>query len=156
MFISKRVLIISGIAGVILAGCIGLGLAFAFSQMNQASSQQAIPTEIPTIIGSSTNNSSGQRACIIGIVQSISGQSFVVSANQGKRVVTVTVNDQTAYSKHGNQASLSFTDLGVGNRVRITAQDQCNRKETTIMAQSITILAVVAGLTPTTATTPTP
>ena len=121
MFISKRVLIISGIAAVILAGCIGLGLAFAFSHMNQASSQQATPTEIPTIIGSSTNNSSGQRACIIGIVQSISGQSFVVSANQGKRVVTVTVNDQTAYSKHGNQASLSFTDLGVGNRVRITA-----------------------------------
>ena len=156
MFISKRVLIISGIAAVILAGCIGLGLAFAFSHMNQASSQQATPTAIPTIIGSSTNNSSGQRACIIGIVQSISGQSFVVSANQGKRVVTVTVNDQTAYSKHGNQASLSFTDLGVGNRVRITAQDQCNRKETTIMAQSVTILAVVGGLTPTTATTPTP
>ena len=155
MFISKRVVILSGIAAVILAGCIGLGLAFVFSHMNQASSQQATPTEIPTIIGSSTNNSSGQRACIIGIVQSISGQSFVVSANQGKRVVTVTVNDQTAYSKHGSQ-TLSFTDLGLGNRVRITAQDQCNRKETTIMAQSVTILAVVGGLTPTITTTPTP
>lgn len=156
MFISKRVLIISGITAVILAGCIGLGLAFAFSHMNQASSQQTTPTEIPTFIGSSTNNSSGQRACIIGIVQSISSQSFVVSANQGKRVVTVTVNDQTAYSKHGNQASLSFRGLGVGNKVRITAQGQCNREETTVMAQSVTILAVVGGLTPITTTTPRP
>jgi hypothetical protein len=156
VFISKRILIISGISAVILAGCIGLGLAFAFSHMNQASSQQATPTEIPTIIGSSTNNSSGQRACIIGIVQSISGQSFVVSANQGKRVVTVIVNNQTAYSKHGNQASSSFADLVVGNRVRIAAQGQCNRKETTVMAQSVAILAVVGGLTPTSAATPTP
>ncbi|MGZ3623154.1 MAG: hypothetical protein ACXWPG_08635, partial [Ktedonobacteraceae bacterium] len=129
MFISKRVLIIGGIVAIILAGCIGLGFAFAFCHTNQASSQPATPTVIPTAIGSNTNNTSGQRACIIGIVQSINGQSFVVSANQGKRVVTVTVNDQTAYSKHGNQASLSFTDLGIGNRVRITAQGQCNRRE---------------------------
>ena len=156
MFISKRVLIISGIVSVILAGCIGLGLAFAFSHMNQASSQQAIPTEIPTVIGSTTNNSSGQRACIIGVVQSISGQSFVVSANQGKRVVTVTVNGQTAYSKHGNQASTSFADLMAGNRVRITAQGQCNRKETAVMAHSVAILAVAGGLTPTSSATPTP
>jgi hypothetical protein len=156
VFISKRVLIISGITAVFLAGCIGLGLAFAFSHMNQAPSQQTTPTEIPTIIGSSTNNSSGQRACVIGIVQSISSQSFVISANQGKRVVTVTVNDQTAYSKRGNQAALSFTGLGVGNKVRITAQGQCNRKETTVMARSVTILAVVGGLTPITTTTPRP
>ena len=156
MFISKRVLIISGVVAVFLAGCIGLGFAFAFSQINQASSQAATPAELPTAIGSNTNNSSGQRACIIGNVQSMSGQSFVVSANPGKRVVTVTVNNQTAYSKHGNQASLSFTDLVVGNRVRITAQGQCNRKETTVMAQSVAILAVVRGLTPTSTATPTP
>ena len=156
MFISKRVLIISGIVAVILAGCISLGFAFAFSHTNQASSQPTTPTEIPTAIGSNINNTSGQRACIIGIVQSISGQSFVVSANQGKRVVAVTVNDQTAYSKHGNQASLSLTDLRVGNRVRITAQAQCIRKETTVMAQSVAILAVGGGLTPTSTATPTP
>jgi Domain of unknown function (DUF5666) len=156
MFINNRVLIISGIVAVFLAGCIGLGLAFAFSHMNQASSQQITPTAIPTVIGSTTNNASGQRACIIGIVQSISSQSFVVSANQGKRVVTVTVNDQTAFSKHGNQASSSLAALGVGNRVRIIAQGQCNRKETTVMAQSVAILAVGAGLTPTSTATPTP
>ena len=156
MSISKRVLIISGIMAVILAGVIGFGFAFAFSQVNRASTQNATITDTPTNVGSVTNVTSGQRACILGIVQSLSNQSFVVSANQGKRVLTVTVNDQTTYSKHGNQASTSFADLAVGNRVRITAQGQCNRKETTVVAQSIAILASTGALTPTSAATPTP
>jgi hypothetical protein len=154
--ISKRVLIISGIMAVILAGVIGFGFAFAFSQVNRASTQNATITDTPTTVGSVTNVTSGQRACILGIVQSLSNQSFVVSANQGKRVLTVTVNDQTTYSKHGNQASSSFADLAVGNRVRVTAQGQCNRKETTVVAQSIAILASTGALTPTSAATPTP
>ena len=156
MSISKRVLIISGIMAVILAGVIGFGFAYAFSQVNRASTQNATPTDAPTTVGSVTNVTSGQRACILGIVQSLSNQSFVVSANQGKRVLTVTVNDQTTYSKHGNQASSSFADLAVGNRVRVTAQGQCNRKETTVVAQSIAILASTGALTPTSAATPTP
>ena len=156
MFVSRRVLLISGIVAVFLAGVLGFGFAFAFSHMNQASTQQVSPANIPTVAGSATNVASGQRACILGIVQSLSNQSFVVSANQGKRVVTVTVNDQTAYSKHGNQASSTFADLAVGNRVRVTAQGLCNRKETTVVAQSVAILASTGGLTPISTATPTP
>ncbi len=156
MFISKRVLLISGIVAVFLAGVIGFGLAFAFSQMDQASTQHASTANMPVAAGSVTNIASGQRACILGIVQSLSNQSFVVSANQGKRVVTVTVNDQTTYSKHGNQASSTFADLAVGNRVRVTAQGLCNRKETTVIAQSVAILASTGGLTPISTATPTP
>jgi hypothetical protein len=152
VFISKRVLIMSGIVAVILAGVIGFGFAFALSQVNQASTQN----NTPTTVGSVTNVTSGQRACILGVVQSLSNQLFVVSANQGQRVVTVTVNDQTTYSKHGNKASSSFADLTVGNRVRVTAQGQCNRKETTVVAQSVAILASTGGLTPISAATPTP
>ena len=156
MFISKRVLIISGIVAVILAGGIGFGFAFAFSQVNHASTQNATPTDLPTTVGSVTNVTSGQRACILGIVQSLGNQSFVVSANQGKRIVTVTVNDQTTYSKHGNQVSSSFANLAVGNRVRVTAQGQCNRKESTVVAQSVAIVASTGGLTPISTATPTP
>ncbi len=156
MFISKRVIIISSIVAVLLAGSIGLGLAFAFSQMHQASIQQATATALPAGGGSTTTISSGQRACVIGIVQSISGKSFVVSANQGKRVVTVAVNNQTTYSKHGNQVSSSVADLTVGNRVRITAQGHCNRKEATVVAQNVAILAFLGALTPTSSPTPTP
>src|SRR5438876_6941055 len=133
VFISKRVLIISGIVAVVLTGVIGFGLAFAFSHKNQASTQSATPTTVTTV-------TSGQRACILGIVQSLGNQSFVVSANQGKRVVTVTVNNQTTYAKHGSQASLSFSDLGVGDKVRVTEQGQCNRKDTAVLAQSVVIL----------------
>ena len=149
MFISKRVLIISGIVAVVLTGVIGFGLAFAFSHKNQASTQSATPTTVTTV-------TSGQRACILGIVQSLGNQSFVVSANQGKRVVTVTVTDQTTYSKHGNQASSSFADLAVGNRVRVTAQGQCNRKDTAVVAQSVIVLASTGGLTPIATASPTP
>ena len=156
MFVSRRVLLISGIVAVFLAGVLGFGFAFAFSHMNQASTQQASPANIPTAAGSVTNVASGQRACILGIVQSLSSQSFVVSANQGKRIVTVTVNDQTTYSKHGNQAPSTFADLAVGNRVRVTAQGLCNRKETTVIAQSVAILASTGGLTPVSTATPTP
>jgi len=156
VFISKRVLIMSGIAAVILAGVIGFGIAFAFSQINQASTQSATLTRTPTTLGSVTNVSLGQRACIIGLVQSISNQSFVVNANQGKRVVTVTVNDQTTYSKRGYKASTSFADLTVGNKVRVSAQGQCTRNETTIVAKSVTILTTKGGLTPTSTAIPTP
>jgi Domain of unknown function (DUF5666) len=155
VFISKRALIISGIVAAILAGCIGLGFAFAFSRINQASIQQPTPTEISIDVGSTTNIS-GQRACIIGIVQSISGRSFVVSANQGKRVVTVTINDQTTYTKHGNLVSSSLAVLAAGNRVRVTAQGQCNRKVNTVVAQSVAILTFVGDLTPTSITTAAP
>jgi hypothetical protein len=152
VFISKRILIISGIVAVVLAGVIGFGFAFAFSHTNQASTQSATPTTV----GSVTSVASNQKACILGIVQSLSSQSFVVSANQGKRVVTVTVNNQTTYTKHGIQASFSLGDLAVGNRVRVTAQGQCTRKDTTIVAQSIVVMTAAGGSTPIATGSPTP
>jgi hypothetical protein len=136
VFLSKRVLISSAIVAVVLAGVIGFGFAFAFSHANQASTLSNTPTAVASV----TSVTTGQRACILGVVQSLSNQSFVVSANQGKRIVTVTVNVQTTYAKHGSQASLSFSDLGVGDKVRVTAQGQCNRKDTAVVAQSVVIL----------------
>ena len=156
MFIRKRVLIMSGIVAIILAGFIGLGFAFAFSQMNQASTQHASPANIPKTVGSVSNVTSGQRACIIGVVQSLSNKSFVVSANQGERVVTVTVNNQTTYSQYGNRTSSSFATLAVGNSVRVTAQVQCIRREATVLAQSVAVLSFAGDLTPISTATPTP
>jgi hypothetical protein len=152
VFISKRILIISSVVAVILAGVIGFGFAFAFSHTNQASTQDATPTLVAPV----TSVTSGQRACVLGVVQSLGNQSFVVSANQGIRMVTVTVNDQTTYAKHGSQASFSFDNLAAGDRVRVTAQGQCNRKDTTIVAQSVVILTTTGnpGVNP--AASPTP
>lgn len=153
MFISRRVLIISGVAAVIFAGIIGFGLAFAFSHANQASSQDTTPSDTSTAVASVTTS---QRACVLGVVQSLSSQSFVVNANQGKRIVTVTVNDQTTYAKHGSQASFTFVNLVVGDKVRVTVQGQCNRRDTSVLAQSVMVLTSTGnpGALPTSSPTP--
>src|SRR5438876_10701923 len=85
VFISKRIVIISAIVAIVLAGVIGFGFAFAFSHANQASTVSNTPTAVASV----TSVTTGQRACILGVVQSLSNQSFLVSANQGKRIVTV-------------------------------------------------------------------
>ncbi len=156
MFISKRVLIISGVAAVTLAAVIGFGFAFAFSHANQVSSQDTTPSDTSTAVASVTNVTTSQRACVLGVVQSLSSQSFVVSANQGKRIVTVTVNDQTMYTKHGSQASFTFVNLVVGDKVRVTVQGQCNRRDTSVLAQSVMVLTSTGnpGALPTSSPTP--
>jgi hypothetical protein len=154
VFFSKKVLLISGIAAVVLAGVLGFGFAFAFSHMNQ--DQVSIQTDTPTAVAPVTSVTAGQRACILGVIQSLGSQSFVVSANQGKRILTVTVNDQTMYTKHGTKQSFSFVNLVAGDRVRVTAQGQCNRKDTSILAQSVVVLSSVGnpGALPTSSPTP--
>jgi len=154
VFFSKRVLIVSGIVAVVLAGVIGFGMAFAFSHAHQ--NQASIAGDTPTTVAPVTSVTTGQRACILGVVQSLGNQSFVVSANQGKRIVTVTTNDQTTYTKHGAKASFSFVNLVVGDKVRVTAQGQCNRRDTSVVAQSVVVLAATGtpGALPTTSPTP--
>jgi hypothetical protein len=154
VFFSKRVLIISGIVAVVLAGVLGFGFAFAFSHANQ--DQASTPSDTPTTVASVTSVTIDQRACVLGVVQSLSNQSFVVSANQGKRILTVTVNDQTMYAKHGSKASFSFVNLVVGDQVRVNAQGQCNKKDTTVLAQSVVVLTSIGnpGAIPTTSPTP--
>ena len=152
MFISKRVFIISGVVAVVLVGTISFGLAFAFSHTNQAPTTNGAVTPVVSV----TSKPTGTRACVVGIIQSVLSQSFVVSANQGSRIVTVNVNDQTTYAKHGSRASLSFSVLGVGDKVRVTAQGQCNRKDTAVVAQSVVILTSTGnpGAIPTASPTP--
>ncbi len=143
MFISKRVLIIIGVAAVVLVGAISFTLAFAFSHVN---ANQA--SETPTVVLPSTTQKTGSRACLLGTIQSLGNQSFVVTANQGKRTVTVNVNAQTAYVERGSQASLSFTTLTVGEKVRVTAQGPCGKPDTTVLAQTVTVLPAVGSPTP--------
>jgi hypothetical protein len=156
VFISKRKLIISGVVAVILAGVIGFGFAFAFAHTNQASKQDTTQTATQTAVAPVTSVTTGQRACVLGVVQSLSNLSFVVSANQGSRMVTITVNDQTMFAKRGSQASFSFENLAVGDKVRVTAQGQCNRKDTAVLAQSVMILTATGnpGVIPMNSPTP--
>ncbi len=152
MFISKRVLIIIGVVAVILAGTASFGLAFAFSHMNQASTSSDTPAAVPSV----TVQKTGKVACVQGVIQSLGSQSFVVSANRGKKNVTVNVNDQTTYAKQKSQASLSFTDLVVGDKVRVNVEGQCNKQDTTVVAQSVVVVSPAGSPTPAPVTSPTP
>lgn len=146
MFIGKRVLIIIGVAAVILVGAVSFILAFAFSHVN--ANQASTASDTPTVVQPVTTQKTGNRACLLGIIQSLGNQSFVVSANQGKRTVTVNVNAQTTYVERGSQMSLSFTNLTVGEKVRVTAQGPCGRQDTTVLAQTVTMVPAVASPTP--------
>ena len=145
MFISKRVLIIIGVATVVLVGAISFTLAFAFSHVN--ANQPVTASDTPTVVLPSATQKIG-RACLLGTIQSLGNQSFVVTANQGARTVTVNVNAQTTYVERGSQASLSFTTLTVGAKVRVTAQGPCGRQVTTVVAQSVTVLPAAGSPTP--------
>src|SRR5579884_2187443 len=117
MFITRRVLSIIAAVLVVIVG--GLGIAL-FVSLSNANSAPAASASTPTVTTSPTRTAI--LACVAGIVQSVNsnGQSFVVSVNRGKRMVTVQVNDQTTYMKRGKNAA--FTDIAVGDRVRVMAQ----------------------------------
>lgn len=151
MFTSKRILIIIGVVTVVIVGGLSFGLAYALTHMNQASTASDSPTV--TAVPPVTTPKPGNRACVLGIIQSVGSQSFVVSANLGKRTVTVNVDNQTTYARGGSRTSLSFTGLAVGDRVRVIAQGLCGRRDTTVVAQSVTVLPAAS---PTPAVSPSP
>jgi hypothetical protein len=153
MNISRRVLIIVGVSFVILIGIVASLSAYILSQSNVSSANVITPT--PTI---TATPKPGVRACALGVItsiQSIGTQSFVVSESRGKQMVTVTVNAQTTIHKRGVTTSLSFTDLMVGQQVRVTAQDACNKQASTFVAKNILIIAVTGSPTPIASPTPT-
>ncbi|HVB75641.1 MAG TPA: hypothetical protein VNE38_19000 [Ktedonobacteraceae bacterium] len=146
MVISKRMLICIGIVGVIVLGALGFTFAFLISQVNASSSASATPT---STVAAATPAAKANRACALGIVQSINSQNqaIVVSEANGKKTVTVTVNATTTFHKHG-VAAASFSSLAVGQHVRVTAQGSCDRKASTFVAQAITVIMATASPTP--------
>lgn len=145
MFINKRLLIIVGVAMVILLGATGFGLAFAFSHMYQASTTSNTPTVTPSV----TSLKAVNKICVQGIIKSLGSQSFMVSENQGKKTVTVNVDGQTTFAKRGGQVSLAFSDLIVGDKVRVNVQGQCGKQDLTVLAQRVIVLPAAGSPTPT-------
>ena len=154
MYISKRVLIIVGVTAVILVGIFGFVFAYILSQSN---SPTANVNTTPTSTITATPKP-GVRACALGVITSIQStgtQSFVVSESKGKQTVTVTINAQTTIHKRGITAPLSFTDLMVGQQVRVTAQDACDKQASTFVAKNIQIMGATGSPTPIASPTPT-
>jgi Na+-transporting methylmalonyl-CoA/oxaloacetate decarboxylase gamma subunit len=149
MFISKRVLIIIGVAAVLVVGLIVFAFVLIMSQANQTAA--ITPTPTPTVASTATPAKPTLRACALGIVQSIGASSFVVAENKGAKTVTVMVDDTTIIRKHGAKVTLS--SLAVGDQVRVTSQTTCDKTAPSFTAQNIMVILKKAA-TPTPTATP--
>lgn len=152
MFVSKRLLFLTGVLVVVVMLAAGIGLAYAFSALGQQNATNAnlSATVTASALASPTpGKASGQRK-LTGVIKSLSGQSFVLSANQGKRTVTVEVNGQTKYIRAGKPAS--FSDLQVGETVVVLGTYDASSK--TMTATRITIASASATPTPPATATP--
>jgi len=156
MFISKRLLIIISIVGIIALGALGFTIVLFLNQSNAnatGSSAASTPTAIAT-----TTRSTATRVCATGTISSIDAQNstFVVKEAKGSRSVTVTADAQTTFHKRGD-TGVNFSSLIVGQRVRVTSQSACDTTATTFTAKAITIIVPTSpASTPTTSPTPTP
>ena len=156
MFISKRILIIIAIVGVIILG--GLGF-MTFQLLNQPGANASTGSATPTATPSATtprSTTTANRACATGTIQSIDtqNQSFVVAEGKGTKTVTVVADAQTTFHKRG-ATGVSFSSLAVGQHVRITSQSACDTTTTNFNAKAITVIVATSSLTPTPGVSPT-
>ena len=155
MFISKRILIIIGIVGIIILG--GLGFV-TFQLLNQpsanASTGGATPTATPLV---TAPRSTANRACATGTISSIDAQhsSFVVAETKGAKTVTIIADSQTTFHKHG-ASGVIFSSLVVGQHVRVTSQSACDTTTASFNAKAVTIVVTASSLTPTPGTSTSP
>ena len=151
MFINKRTLIIVGIVVVVVMLGAGIGLVYAFAALSQQSTTNAnlsaSATAVAAVPSPSSGAKSGQRR-VTGVIQSLGSSSFVLSANQGKRKITVNVDAQTMFRRAGKAAS--FHDLQIGETVVVLGTLDTSTK--TMQATRVTVSPAVA--TPTATATP--
>jgi hypothetical protein len=145
MFISKRILIILGVIGILIIG--GLGYTIFLLTQSSASADTPAVTPTPSVAITTTPTLNANRICAAGVIFSIdSGGQTIVVTEKGAKTVTVSTNAQTLYHERGFSGA-AFSSLKVGQRVRITSQGGCDTTASTLTAKAITI--VVAGATPT-------
>ena len=144
MFISKRLLLIIGILVVVVMLAAGIGLAYAFSALGQQSATNAnISATVTASALASPTPGNGQRR-VTGVIKSLDNQSFVLAANQGKRMITVEVDAQTKYVRGGKSAS--FSDLQPGETVVVLGTYDASSK--TMTATRVTIVSSTSTPTP--------
>ena len=128
----KRLLIIIGILFIILLGVSVYTIAVLLPNATQTSLSTLTPT--PVEIPPATKIASVRR--VIGTIQSIGNQTFVVALADGEKPVTVNVNDKTNYITPGGTAT--FSALRVGELVEVRGRSD-SLDSTTMLAASIIV-----------------
>lgn len=148
MFINRRTMIIIGIVVVVVMLGAGIGLVYAFSALSQQNTTNANLSATVTAVTAASSPSSGTKSGqrrVTGVIQSLGSSSFVLSANQGKRKITVNIDAQTMFRRAGKAAS--FRDLQVGETVVVLGTLDTSTK--TMRATRVMISPTVATPTPT-------
>lgn len=151
MFISKRVLIVAGVAAVVVIGLTVFAFVFFLSQASRSAASSS-PT--PTPLASATVMKTAPRACAQGVVQSINSSTSSFVLGRGAKTVTVMFDGTTIFRSRGK--SVTSNDLAVGDQVRVVAQGSCDKTAQSFSAQIVMIVpgAVTPGPTPTLSPTP--
>lgn len=148
MFITKRILIITGIIVAVVMLTAGIGLAYAFTALGQQATANANLSATATAAVVVPTPKAGPRR-VAGVIQSLGTSSFTMSVKRDKKTVTVTVNvDATTKYMHAGQTA-SFSDLQVGQTVVVMG---------TVDAKALTVQATHVAISPPAAqptTTPT-
>ena len=132
----KRLLITIGVLLILLIGV----STYTFAILLPNSAQTSLSTLTPTLTGIGTTKISSVYR-VIGTIQSLGNHTFVIALPDGKKTVTVSVNDKTTYTTPNGSAT--FNDLKVGEMVEVrTRADTLNT--TTILAERIIVKSAVA------------
>src|SRR5947209_12435599 len=105
---SRSLLLVISVLIVAIMGFMGFATAFALTHTGgPTATVQATPADTPTLaVATTTPGGTGTRKST-GTIQSINGQTMVITLASGKSL-TVNVTDQTTYSKRGGgQAACS-------------------------------------------------
>ena len=128
----NRLLITIGVLVVIL---VGLSI-YAFAILLPHTGQNAFASVTPTPSATLATPKANKIRKIVGTVQSLGDQTFIVSLSQGKKTITVNVNAKTKYTTLSGSAA--FSDLKVGQMVQIRARVD-PQDPTSVLAVSIMI-----------------
>ncbi|MEO7020192.1 MAG: DUF5666 domain-containing protein [Ktedonobacteraceae bacterium] len=145
MFITKRILIITGVIVAIVMLATGTGLAYAFTALGQQTAANAHLSATASAVVAVPSPKTGAHK-ITGVIQSLSTASFVILAGKNKKAITVNVDTTTKYTHTGKTAV--FSDLQVGQIVAIMGTVDAKAK--TVQATGVVISPKRVQVQPTT------
>ena len=129
----KRLLLTLGILLILLIGVSIYSIAILFPNTAQTSLSPLTITPVSTKISSVYR--------VVGTIQSLGNQTFVIALSHENKTVTVSVNDKTTYTTPNGSAT--FSDLKVGELVEVRSHTDFF-DASTILAVRIFIKPAVA------------
>lgn len=141
---NRRLLIIIGVLSIVLLGLVVAAIAVVIQRSGPATAS-VNPTPTVASATTATVTTKPRTRRIVGVIQSINQQSFLVVPQNKKKPVAIMLTSTTKYKTPNGQGS--FSNLQVGQTVQVNAS--YNTQSGTWDATRVTISPVLP--TPTTA-----